>query len=156
MIFTENYDKLYYNDTIDTESMSMLSTTEVNKKHCTQQQYERAKIARELYQTVGYTSIKHYKNIIKMNVIKSLTVAIEDIDICEKIFGPNIYTSKRKMLRTKQKLVVNDYIGIPQKLKDTHQNIEFCSNIMYIQGHMFLLTIPTGDYGSETGDAQVG
>ena len=66
---------------------------------------------------------------------------MEDIDTCEKIFGPNIYTLKGKILRTKLKAVVNDYIDISQGLKDTHQNIELCANTMYIQGQTFLLTI---------------
>ena len=66
---------------------------------------------------------------------------IEYISICEKIFGPNIYTFKRKTLNTKPEAVVNDYIDMPQKLKDTHQNTELCSNIKYIQGKMFLVTM---------------
>ena len=66
---------------------------------------------------------------------------MEDIYICEKIFGTNIYTLKVNTVRTKIKAVVNDYIEITQELKDTHQNIEPCADIMYIQGQMFLVAI---------------
>ena len=64
-----------------------------------------------------------------------------DIDICEKIFGPDIYTLKGNTVQNKPKEVVNYYIGIPQWLKDTYQNIEKKSNIMYIQGKIFLVNI---------------
>ena len=37
--------------------------------------------------------------------------------------------------------MANDYIEIPQELKDTHHKIELCSDIMYIQGQMFLIAI---------------
>ena len=33
---------------------------------------------------------------------------MEDIDICEKIFGPDIYTLKGKRVRTKPISAVND------------------------------------------------
>ena len=38
---------------------------------------------------------------------------MEDIYICEKIFGPDIYTFEVKTVRNKQRAVVNDYIDIP-------------------------------------------
>ena len=44
-------------------------------------------------------------------------------------------------VRTKPKEVVNDYIEIPQDLKDTHQNIEIFIAFMYIQVHTYLVTI---------------
>ena len=92
----------------------MISTLEENRKHYTQQQYERANTARELYQKVGHNLIKYYKKIIKMNAMNSFPVTIEDINIYDKIFGPDIYTLKGKKLRTKQKAVMNDYIEITQ------------------------------------------
>ena len=59
---------------------------------------------------------------------------MESIDLCEKIFGPDIYTLKGNTVHTKQKGVANYYIEIPQELKVTHQYIELCENFMYIQG----------------------
>ena len=53
-----------------------------------------------------------------------------------------MYRLKGGKVRAKPKAVVNDYIVIPQELKDTHQNIDLCVNIMYIKGQMFLVTVP--------------
>ena len=39
---------------------------------------------------------------------------MEDIDIREKIFSPDIYTSKVRTVNTKPKAVVNDYIKFPK------------------------------------------
>ena len=72
MIFTANNDGLYYNDMSSTKGVSMLSIMEENQRHYNQQQYEREKTARKIYQTVGHPSIKDYKNIIKMNEIKNV------------------------------------------------------------------------------------
>ena len=66
---------------------------------------------------------------------------MEDFEICDNIFGPDIHTLKIKTVRNNPNSVVGEYIGIPQELKDTHQNIELCANIMYIQERMFLVTI---------------
>ena len=66
---------------------------------------------------------------------------MKGIDMCEKILDPDIYTLKGKTIPTKTKSVVNDYIYITQEIKDTHQNIELCAYIVYIQGQMFLVAI---------------
>ena len=55
MIFTANDDGIYYNNKSNTEGVSMINTVEDKRKNCTQLQYKRANIARELYQTVGHT-----------------------------------------------------------------------------------------------------
>ena len=69
------------------------------------------------------------------------TTTMEDIDICEKIVGPDIHRVKGKSVRTKPKAVANDFIEITQELKDTHQIIDICANTINIQGSMFLVTI---------------
>ena len=141
MIFKASNDGLYYNNMINTKGVYMLNNMEENQNHYNQQQYERAKMAGELYQTVGHPYIQKYKNIIKMNGINNCPVMIDDIDIYEKIFCPNIYTLKGNTVCTKPKSVVNDYIGITQELNNTHQKIELCDDIMYIQGQISLVTI---------------
>ena len=103
MIFTANKDELYYNNMSNTKGLSIPITVEENKNHYTQQQYEHEKVAREIYQMVYHPPIKYYKKIIKMNTMQIFKVTTEDIDICEKIFGTNIYTLKGNTARTKPK-----------------------------------------------------
>ena len=131
---------LYYHDP-KAEEFALIETVAENKSYYTNRQFERAKVARELYQTIGHPSIKDFKAIIKGNMIKNCPVTIEDINVCEKVFGPDIYTLKGKTVRSKPKIAVKDYIEIPFELKLAHQGIELCADVMYIQKLTFLVTI---------------
>ena len=57
-----------------------------------------------------------------MNAIKNCPVTMEDIDICQNIFGTDIYKLKGKRVHNKTKAVVSYYIEIPQELKYTKKN----------------------------------
>jgi hypothetical protein len=92
------------------EGVSILTTVESNKQLYTKRQVERAEKARKLYQIIGLPSLRDYKQVIQTNQIKNCPVTIEDIKICEQIFGPDIYAIKDKTTRRTPKVVVNDYV----------------------------------------------
>jgi soluble cytochrome b562 len=69
---------------------SLLETVDENKKFYTKHQFEQAKQARKLLYSLGYPSINDIKAIIQMNAIKNNPVTTEDVDIAEKIFGPDV------------------------------------------------------------------
>jgi hypothetical protein len=48
-----------------------------------------------------------------MNMIKNNPVTTADVELAEKIFGPDIATLKGKTTRRKPVPVVEDYIDIP-------------------------------------------
>ena len=121
--------------------LSMLNTVEENKKLYTKRQVARAEEARKLYQVIGYPSLRDYKHIIQTNQIKNCPVTIEDINISEKIFGPDVYAIKGKSVRKKPKVVVNDYIEIPRELIQAHKGIILCADIMFIDQVGFLVTM---------------
>ena len=79
--------------------VQFLETVDENKKFYTKRQFERAKRARELLYSLGYPSINDMKAIIRMNAIKNNPVTTEDVDIAEKIFGPDVATLKGKTTR---------------------------------------------------------
>jgi hypothetical protein len=62
-----------------------------NKKLYTKCQFKQAKQAHKLFYSLGCQSINDMKAIIQMNAIKNNPVATEDVDIEEKIFGPDMY-----------------------------------------------------------------
>ena len=76
--------------------VQFLETVDENKKFYTKRQFEQAKRARELLYSLGYPSINDMKAIIRMNAIKNNPVTTEDVDIAEKIFGPDVATLKGK------------------------------------------------------------
>ena len=119
----------------------MLNTVEENKSVHSKKQIARAEAARHLCQVIGYPSIADFKNVIQMNQIKNCPVTIEDINICEKIFGPDIYALKGKSVRKKPKVVVNDYVEIPPELIKAQQKVTMFADIMYIDGVPLLATL---------------
>lgn len=141
-IFSRHRQGLYYKD-LSTVQVNMMNTMEKLKKHYTDWQYKRAKAARKLYQTIGHPSLEDYKKSIQVNAIKNCPVTVEDVNIAEKIFGPDIYTLKGKATRTKPKTIVKDYIEIPTELKEKHESVELCIDIMYVQSVLFLIGIAT-------------
>jgi hypothetical protein len=64
-------------------------------------QFEHAKEARKLYHIVGTPTMENFKALLQMNVIKNCPVTVEDINIAEKIFGPDVSSLKGKFTRRK-------------------------------------------------------
>ena len=61
-----------------------------------------------------------------LNLIqKHCSVVMEDIEICENIFVPDIFILKLKTVCTKPREEVNDHNEILQELKYKHQDFEF-------------------------------
>jgi hypothetical protein len=97
------------------------------------------KQARNIYHALVTPSLQDFKMIIKSNKIRNLPVTLDDINIAERIFGPDIGALKGKTTRQKPAPVVSDNIDIPKKLVDNHANVTLCIDGMKING----LTFPT-------------
>jgi hypothetical protein len=76
-----------------------------------------------------------------MNAINNLPVTIEDINLAEKMFGPDIGALKGKTTRSNPSPVVSDYIELPTELIDNHHNVILCMDTIKINGLYFLTTI---------------
>ena len=127
-------------DDTPSAGVNMIETVEENMQGFSKRQIERAKVARNLYETIGFPSINDYKKIVKMNGIRNCPVTIDDINNMEKIFGTNIYTLKGKVTGQTHG-GVKDYIDVPKELKMKNENVELCADIMYVQKQKFLVTI---------------
>jgi hypothetical protein len=78
------------------KEVSFINTVEENKTFYTEREVAQAKMARDLYQSLGTPSIKDLNAVNRMNYIKNNPVTIADVNLAEKIFGPNIGTLKGK------------------------------------------------------------
>jgi hypothetical protein len=94
-----------------------------------------------LYQALGTPSIADFKNMIRMNFISNNPVTTEDIEIAERIFGPDIGSLKGKTTRHRPAPVINDYVEVPQELLDNHHNIILCIDTIKINNIPFLTTV---------------
>ena len=73
-----------------------VQTVEENKKMHTKREIQRAKRTRELYHAMDIPSVNDFKAIIRMNTIANYPVTVQDIDLAETIFGPDIGSLKGK------------------------------------------------------------
>ena len=65
---------------------------------------------------------------------------MEDIEICENIFVPDIFILKLKTVCTKPREEVNDHNEILQELKYKHQDFEFSRYNLYPKAY-FIVSI---------------
>jgi len=121
--------------------VSQLATVEMNKEGFTDRQIKRAERARELYHCVGAPTWRNFKYMLRQNLLKNCPVTVEDINIAEKIFGPDTSTLKGKSTRRKPKVVVDDYIEIPPELIENSADIVLCMDIMYVNKQAIMTAI---------------
>ncbi|KAL7578956.1 hypothetical protein ACA910_006924 [Epithemia clementina (nom. ined.)] len=103
----------YFKPKYNTREINMVEAIVENKRMFTPRQVKRAKTARALYYAIGTPSVKDFRMIVQSNLIRNNPVTVEDIDLAEQIFGPDIGCLKGKSTRRRPTTIVNDYIEIP-------------------------------------------
>ena len=78
---------------------------------------------------------------IRQNIIHSLPVTAEDVEIAEKIFGPDVSILKVKTTRQTPKVVVDYFIEIPRELVEKNQDLILCMDIIFINKQALFTTI---------------
>ena len=116
-----------------TES-NLVDTVKEKRKGYTQAQYDRAVKAWSLYHELGAPTLDNNKRFIKMGGVQNCPIRIEDINIAQNIFGPDMTTLKGKSSHKKPKPVLKDLIELPQEILEKHRKIELCIDVMYING----------------------
>ena len=120
---------------------TFVQTVEENMKFHTPREIKRAKLARDLIAALGSPSVADLKAAIAMNAIANLPVTTKDVDIAEKIFGPDLGTIKGKTTRRKPLPMVTDQIAIPPQLYEKRDALDLCIDIMFVNEMPFLTSI---------------
>ena len=94
--FKASYFGLYYYDLNKAPNFSLLQTVAENKFPYSNRQFQWAKLAREVYHSIGNPSMADFKRIVRTNGLKNFPVTMKDISIAEKIFGEDVSTLKGK------------------------------------------------------------
>ena len=94
----------------------MVTTLAENRSNHSHRDFERAKKARKLYHVIGAPSIKNFKMMLRSNQIRNCPVTEKDVDLAEKIFGPDVATLKGKLVRTQPKERTDATIAVPKEL----------------------------------------
>jgi hypothetical protein len=119
----------------------LVNTLEDNKKFFTPRQFERAKIARDLFHSLGCPSLVNLKGAIRMNLIRDNPVTTKDVDLAEHIFGPDVGTVKGKTTRRKPLPIIDEHIEIPAELISIHEDVTLAIDGLTINSLKFLSTI---------------
>ena len=109
---------------VEAAESHLVDTVKENCKGYTQAQYDRAVRARSLYHELGAPTLDNYKGFIKMGGVQNCPIRIEDINIAQNIFGPDMATLKGKSTQRKPKPVLEDWIELQQESLDKHRKIE--------------------------------
>ena len=70
---------------------------------------------------LGAPTLQIFKMMISQNIIQNCPVAVEYIDMVEKIFGPDVSTLKGITMRQMPKVVVDVFIEIQREMIENNQ-----------------------------------
>ena len=85
--------------------------------------------------------IASLKMLLKYNLIKNCDVSIQEVEIAERIFGPDIAALKGKSVRRNPNQVLDDWIEIPEELREIYYDLVLCVDLMFVNGIPFLTAI---------------
>ena len=119
---------------------NMVTTVKENRMGYTERQFKDAKRARQLYHNIGCPTVENFKQLLRQNIIEDCPVTIDDVNIAEKIFGPDVGAMKGKTTRRKPTRVKQDWVEIPPELLQ-QRNLTLCFDIMYVNGMPMLTAI---------------
>ena len=78
--------------------------------------------------------MENIKHMLRSKIVKDCPAPPEDIDVAEKIFGPDTATLKGKFARQKLKPVRADLVAVPKEFLTKHHNLELCMDIVFTNG----------------------
>ena len=67
-----------------------------NRIGYTKRQFDRAKLARKLYHTIGTPSVANFKAALRGNMIRNCPITSKDVQVAKGIFGPSVSCLKGK------------------------------------------------------------
>ena len=82
-------------------------------------------MARNIYHMVGAPTLRDLKMILWHNIIHNFPVTVEDIEIVDKIFGPDVSSLKVITIIQRSKVVVDNFIEITREPIENNQE-SFC------------------------------
>jgi hypothetical protein len=141
MEFKMHKSGIHYYDPRKEHHVTFVNTVSENKTRFTKRQIKCAEIARNLYKTLSYPSMKDFKWVIRSNQIKDCPVMIQDIDVATNIWGKNIAALKGKTTRSHMHPMARDYVKVPKELLKLHKEVFLTTDIFFINNIPLFLTL---------------
>ena len=112
-----------------------------NRIGYTKREFDRAKLARKLYHTIGTPTVANFKVALRGNMIQNCPVTSKYVQVAEEIFGPSVSRLKRMSTRRAPKPVRSDWIEIPKEMMLKHRVLESCIDTMFVNDVQMLTAI---------------
>ena len=128
-------------DELQATKYHFIQSVRDNKRFYTKRQLARAALARNLLHSLGHPTTRDLKAVLRINTIRNCPVTERDLEIMERVYGPDPATVKGKTTRRKPAPVVSDNIKIPRELVKAQQEVELCIDTMFINGMPYLTSI---------------
>ncbi len=131
----------YYKPSEHKKVVQFLSTVKDAMRGYTPRQIARAKLARRLQESLSFPTTVDLKKVITMNAIADCPVTLQDVNICEKIFGPSVAALKGKTTRQRMDPVVEHTVEIPRELLEAQKKVHLCFDVMFVNSIPFFVSI---------------
>jgi hypothetical protein len=141
MVFRMHKCGLHYYDPRNENHLDFVNTVSENKEGFTKRQIKGVELARPLYNTLSYPSMKDFKWVIRSNQIKDFPVTVQGIYMDLKIWGNNIAALKGKTTQSKTIMVDRDYVKVPLELMKVHKEVFLTTDIFFVNKNTFFLTL---------------
>ena len=162
-IFRPSPQGLYYTNwatTTTTNGSVLVSTVKENKVSYSKHDVKRAEAVRALQAKIGRPTTRELMAILDQKLITNCPYTSKDVQIAEKIFGPDIGSLKGKTVRSRPNKVHTDETkecAIPAEYRDVTLGMD----VMHVNGVGFLVTVSrnikfgTIDVISSTQDSEI-
>jgi hypothetical protein len=126
---------------ITNQPHQFMNSVNENMQFISPRQQKRAHRARDLYVAMGTPTVDDLKAMIRMNLIKNNEVTTTDVNLAEKIFGPDIGAIKGKTTRSKPTPVTSNLVEIPDELLNIQEEMTISMDGLTVNSLKFLSTI---------------
>ena len=120
---------------------NQVAAVKENLTKYTKRNVDQAKKTQRFQVMFNNISAKKLLYIVDNNMVKGLPITRQDVKLAEEIYGPNIYALKGKTVNRKIDHVFAPVTDISKQLLKEYKNITLCTDVMFVNGIKFLLTV---------------
>jgi hypothetical protein len=90
---------------------------------------------------MGFLSESDYKWILRSNQVQECPVTVNDAEVANKIWGPDVPSLKGKTTRKTPPMVPIDIVAVPMEIRDLHRHVTLSIDVFFVNKTPFLLTL---------------
>mmetsp|Transcript_1688 Transcript_1688/g.3611 ORF Transcript_1688/g.3611 Transcript_1688/m.3611 type:complete len:966 (+) Transcript_1688:108-3005(+) len=132
---------LYYHDMAEGKDYhALVNTVKGNLQGFTTREIKQAKKAKEAVAKLGFPSLVDPKAMVSSGFVKNMPFNIQDINVAQKIFGPDVPSLKGKTTRRSSPQVMMEFVHVPKEIYERNKLVILAVDIMKVGGLPFLVT----------------